>query len=57
MQWYEILIIVLAAAFVLGVIVMTIIRKKQGKSSCGCDCGGCGNSCPACKAKRGKDEK
>lgn len=55
MQWYEILIIVLAAAFVLGVIIMSLIRKKQGKSSCGCDCSGC-SGCSACKGKD-KDRK
>ena len=50
MQWYEILIIVLACAFVAGVIAWRIIRKKQGKSGCDC-CDGCGGSCPACKSK------
>lgn len=55
MQWYEYLIIILSAAFVLGVIIMSVIRKKQGKSSCGCDCSGC-SKCPACKGKE-KDGK
>lgn len=36
MQWYEILVIVLAAAFVVGVGVWQIIRRKKGKV--GCDC-------------------
>lgn len=51
MQWYEILIIIFAALFVVGVIVWQIIRKKQGKS--GCDCGSCSHcsGCAACKAK------
>ena len=56
MQWYEILIIVLAATFVLGVAIMTIIRKKQGKSSCGCDCG-YGGACSGCKAKDKNEKK
>lgn len=47
MQVYEILIIVAACAFVVGVAVWQIIRKVQGKG--GCDCGeGC-SSCPHCK--------
>ncbi len=45
MSWWEILIIVAAAAFVVGVIVMSVIRKKQGKTSCDC---GCGGNCAAC---------
>lgn len=53
MQWYEILIIVLACAFVIGVVVWQIVRKKKGKS--GCDCGG---NCAACRgcAHTQKDE-
>jgi len=31
MQWYEILIIVLACAFVVGVVVWQILRKKKGQ--------------------------
>lgn len=54
MTWYEILIIVAAAAFVVGVAIYTIVRKKQGKSSCGCDCGCC-SGCPA-KKKDPNDE-
>lgn len=55
MSWYEILIIVFACAFVAGVIVWQIIRKKKGKSGCDCgDCGSCGG-CPACKPKSGDD--
>jgi len=46
MQWYEILIIVCAVAFVAGVIIASIIRKKQGKHSC--DCGGDCCSCAGC---------
>ncbi len=57
MLWYEYLIIGLAAAFVLGVIVFTVLRKKQGKSGCGCDCGCCGGSCSSCKQKEGRENK
>ncbi len=41
MSAVEIVVIVLAAAFVVGVIALSIVRKKQGKSSCGCDCSRC----------------
>ena len=57
MAWYEYLIIGLAAAFVLGVIVVTLIRKKQGKSGCGCGCGHCSGGCPACKPKEEQDNQ
>lgn len=58
MQWYEILIIVLAAAFVIGVTVWSVVRRKQGKNSCGCDCSHC-SGCSACKTaqKRANDKK
>ena len=55
MQWYEILLIVLAGAFVVGVAVWQIIRKKQGKS--GCDCGSCSGGCPHCAAAQKKQEE
>ena len=53
MSWWEILIIVAAAAFVVGVAIYSIVRKKQGKNSCGCDCGcsGC-NGCPSQKREK-----
>ena len=57
MQWYEILLIVCAAAFVAGVVIWQIIRKKQGKSGCDCGCSNCSGSCPACKPKEEKKEK
>ena len=41
MTWYEILIIIAACLIVIGVIVASVVRKKQGKTGCGCDCGGC----------------
>ncbi len=50
MHWYEILIIIFAALFVIGVVVWQIVLKVQGKS--GCDCGSCShcNGCTACSA-------
>ena len=41
MTWYEILIIVLAAAFVIGVFGWRIVRKKQGRGGCDCGCSDC----------------
>lgn len=43
MQWYEILLIVAAAAFVIGVGIYSIVRRKKGKGGCDCcsDCAHC----------------
>lgn len=31
---------------VVGIIIVKMVKdKKQGKSSCGCDCGSCGACC------------
>ena len=51
MKWYEIAVIVLAVAFVIGVIVGTTIRKyrnkKKGIPACCCDCSQC-SACSHC---------
>ena len=44
----EIILIVICTAVVFGVIIAAIVRKKQGKSSCGGDCS-CWGGCSACK--------
>ncbi len=49
----EIIVIALAAAFVVGVIILSIVRKKQGKGSCGCDCA----NCQGCSATRKQPKK
>lgn len=51
----EIILIIACAALVVGVIITSLIRKKQGKPSCGCGC-----DCPHCsgctlKQKTDKD--
>ena len=57
MTWYEILIIVLAAAFVIGVFGWRIARKKQGRGGCDCGCSDCSH-CTACSAaKKAKERK
>ena len=57
MTWYEILIIVLAAAFVAGVVGWRLVRKKLGKGGCDCGCSDrphCTSCPPAQKAKEKK---
>ena len=57
MTWYEILIIVLAAAFVIGVFGWRIVRKMQGMGGCDCGCSDCSH-CTACSAaKKAKERK
>lgn len=57
MTWYEILIIVLAAAFVIGVLGWRIVRKMQGRGGCDCGCSDCSH-CTACSAaKKAKEKK
>lgn len=42
-----------------GIVVFSVIwhfvRKKQGKTGCGCDCSGC-NGCSACRPKEKKEQ-
>ena len=57
MLWYEILLIIAAAGFVVGVCVWQIIRKKQGKGGCDCGCSNCPGSCSSCKPKKKEDKK
>ncbi|MBR5439780.1 MAG: FeoB-associated Cys-rich membrane protein [Clostridia bacterium] len=45
MSLFEIFLIVFCSVFVLGVIVKSIIDKKNGKSSCGCNCANCKSNC------------
>lgn len=40
MYWWEILIVAVIALLAVGIIVISIIRKRQGKSSCH-DCSYC----------------
>ena len=45
MEPIEIIVIILASLIVLSVLVCSIIRRKKGKTSCGCDCSSCGAKC------------
>ncbi len=50
MTWWEILIVIAAAGFVVAVAAFSIRRKMQGKSSCE-GCSGCCSSCHMCHPK------
>lgn len=52
----EIIVVVLCAAIVIGVAAVAIVRKKQGKSSCGGDCSRCGG-CSACGSAKKNEKK
>lgn len=56
MQPIEIVVIVLCSVFVLGVCVWAFIRKKRGKSVCGCS--ECDGNCAKCKEaiKKAREE-
>ena len=54
---FEIILIVACAALVIGVTVATIIRKKQGKSSCDCGCDCCQYHCSCNKKKQDEKDK
>ena len=50
MQPIEVIVIIACVLIVGGVIAMSIINKKKGKTSCGCDCSKCSSNC-ACKTQ------
>ena len=55
MEPIEIIVIIACVLIVGGVIVMSIINKKKGKTSCGCDCGSC-KGCLACNKSQKTNE-
>ena len=36
-------------------VIWHFVRKKQGKTGCGCDCSGC-SGCSACRPKEKKEQ-
>lgn len=52
----EIILIVACALIVVSAIATAIIRKAQGKSSCGGDCANC-CACAHCKSDKSVDTK
>ena len=55
MRPIEIIVIIACVLIVGGVIATSIINKKKGKNSCGCDCANC-SSCSVCKNKKENNE-
>lgn len=47
---------VVAVGIVVSAIALHYVRKKQGKTGCGCDCAGC-SACCACRPKEKKEQK
>lgn len=47
---------VLAAGFVVFMLVWHYVRKKQGKGGCGCGCSGC-SGCSSCAPKKKKPDE
>lgn len=54
MTLIEVLVIIACVLIVGGVILSTIINKKKGKTSCGCDCAHC-SGCSSIKKKTEDD--
>ena len=55
----DIVILVFAVGIVVGVVVWSGIRKKQGKSlgcDCASSCGGNCQNCPSCQGKKKEEQ-
>lgn len=50
MTWGSILVLAIIIIAVAAVVAKMIRDKKNGKSSCGCDCSSCGGACGCCGA-------
>ena len=58
MSWWEILLIIAAAGFVVAVIAGSYIRKKTGKISCDCaGCAGCEHCAMCARTQAQKQDK
>ncbi len=55
MQPIEVIVIIACVLIVGGVIATSIINKKKGKTSCGCDCSKC-SGCSRSKSATNKEE-
>lgn len=55
MEPIEIIVIIACVLIVGGVIVKSIIDKKNGKTGCGCDCSKC-SGCTSCKMRENQKE-
>ena len=52
MELIEIIVIIACVLIVGGVITSSIVNKKKGKTSCGCDC----SKCKGCSKFKYNDE-
>ncbi len=59
MEPIDILLIVALSVLVVGIVARLLLRKKQGKASCGCSCQGCpsAGACHAAKKAQSTGEK
>ena len=55
MQPIEIIVIIAASLAVVSVIFSQIIRRKKGKTSCGCDCANCKRACARLRKNKNQD--
>ena len=55
MQPIEIIVIIAASLTVVSVIVSQIIKRKKGKTSCGCDCANCKSNCARLRRENNQD--
>lgn len=53
----SVVIAVVAVGLVVFAIVYHIVRKKQGKTGCGCDCPGCPGHCSSRPPKKEEEHK
>lgn len=51
-MWVDIVIISLCVIMVVGVTALSIINKKKGKTSCGCNCA----TCKGCSSQKRKEQ-
>ncbi len=54
MKPIDILLIAGLAALVIGIVANLVVKKKQGKTGCGCSCKGC-PSAGACSGARSSE--
>ena len=57
MKGIDIIIVVLAILFVIGVGAYSVWKKKTGKFGCGCGCENCKMDCAARKSEQKTKEK
>lgn len=54
MEWGTIIVFAALIIVVAAIVFKLVKDKKQGKSSCGCDCSSCGGCCSSCKGHGGE---